>query len=238
VKLFDIDDPKTFRGSYSFPFVNIGDGYLEFDSSKNHVEVTRKMDSSKDGGLLKMKRYERASSEGFMPFNKINVSKGLDENGYYALSGNKNYCFGMKMEIPFVMSKGGKITTYSGKEEDMIFKISGDDDMWVYVDGELVLDLGGIHHQVEGMINFATGVVSTTGNHINDGTGLYNKEVTTVLSENTSIKKLSGGRHKLQVFYLERGSSVSNCKITVRVQEDQTPRETVAPEEDIVGPIN
>jgi fibro-slime domain-containing protein/LPXTG-motif cell wall-anchored protein len=194
--------------------------------------VTDEINSSQ---LLKMMRYDVASSTGFMPFNKLNTSKDPDENGQYALSGNRNFYFGMKVDVPFVMTKGGKITTYDGKESDMIFKFSGDDDMWVFIDGRLVLDLGGVHDKVTGEINFATGVVRTVGNHYDANTGKYKTDVTTETVNNTYVESMSVGRHSLQVFFLERGGQVSNCKITFRLQEDQTPDETEKPE-DIVGP--
>lgn len=233
VKLFDKTDITTYRGAYSFPFENVGDGCWEYDSSKNHVEVTSDVDTD---GLLKMKRYDGTSSYGFMPFNKLDTSSGEDENGYYALSGNKDFYFGLKVEVPFVMPKNGKVTTHTGEEADMIFTYTGDDEVWVYLDSELILDLGGVHNEVSGMINFATGVVSTTGNQIDENTGRYNEDVTTVMIENTSIKTLSVGRHKLQVFYLERDGEMSNCKVAFRLQEDQTPEETIEPLEELVGP--
>ena len=232
VNLFQTEDINTYMGAYSFPFENIGNGYLQYDSSKNHVQVTKELG---EDGLLKMERYDMASSIGFMPFNKLDTSKGSDENGHYALSGSKNYYFGMKLELPFVMPKDGKIVTYNGSEEDMVFSFSGDDDLWVFVDGNLVLDLGGVHDAVSGTINFATGKVATKGNHYDEATGQYNKTVSSVVMDSSYINSLSVGRHTLQVFFLERGGAVSNCKITFRLQEDNTPDETPEPTP-VVGP--
>jgi fibro-slime domain-containing protein len=233
VKLFDVTSASTYKGAYSFPFENVGDGYLQYDSSKNHVQVTKTVG---DDGLLKMDRVDGSSAYGFMPYNKVSTSKGLNENGYYALSGSPNFFFGMRVEVPFVMTKGGKITTYDGSDENMELIITGDDDVWVFVDGVLVLDLGGIHEKVDGSIDFATGVVTTTGNHFDEREGKYRDEVTTISVENTFIKSLSVGRHKLQVFYLERGGSVSNCKLKFRLQEDKTPDEGENSSGEIAGP--
>ncbi|MBE5934538.1 MAG: hypothetical protein E7262_01935 [Lachnospiraceae bacterium] len=233
VKLFDVTDGATYKGAYGFPFVNVGDGYLQYDSSKNHVQVTKTVG---EDGLLKMNRFDGSSKYGFMPFNRISASKGLDENGYYALSGSQNFFFGMKVEVPFVMTKGGKMTTHAGAEEDMELDITGDDDVWVFVDGVLVLDMGGIHSKVDGSINFATGVVTTTGNHFDEREERFSDEITTISVENTFIKSLSVGRHKLQVYYLERGGSYSNCRITFRLQEDKTPDDYEGLSDDLAGP--
>lgn len=234
VMLFKTSDNNTYKGSYSFPFENIGNGYLQYDSSKNHVNVTDEVGTD---GLLKMERYDMTSNIGFMPFNKLNTSKGSDENGHYALSGSKNYYFGMKLELPFVMPKGGKVTTFNGSDEDMVFSFSGDDDMWVFVDGNLVLDLGGVHDAVSGTINFATGEVVTKGNHYDETSGKYNQTISSVIVSSETIKSLKVGRHTLQVYYLERGGSLSNCKITFRLQEDKTPEETDATEQEFIGPM-
>jgi fibro-slime domain-containing protein len=234
VKLFDVTDTSTFKGTYSFPFENIGEGYVQFDSSKNHIQITGEL--NKNTGLLDMLRYDdKVSSIGFMPFNKLSTSVEPDEDGYYALSGDKNFYFGMKVEIPFVMPKGGKVSINDDEADDMMFSFSGDDDLWVFVDDELVLDLGGVHEQISGQINFASGIVTTVGNHFNDEIGKYNTEVTTEMVESTSIKNLAVGRHKLQIFYLERGGNVSKCKMTFRLQEDQTPDEVLV-EDTFVGP--
>ncbi len=233
VTLFQTSDNNTYRGSYSFPFENVGNGYLQYDSSKNHVNVTSEVDVD---GLLKMERYDMTSSIGFMPFNKLNTSKGSDENGHYALSGSKNYYFGMKLELPFVMPKGGKVTTFNGTDEDMIFSFSGDDDMWVFVDGILVLDLGGVHDAVSGTINFATGEVVTKGNHYDETSGKYSQKVSVVKVINDNIRTLKVGRHMLQVYYLERGGHLSQCKIKFRLQEDRTPEETTPPTQEVQGP--
>jgi LPXTG-motif cell wall-anchored protein len=82
---------------------------------------------------------------------------------------------------------------------------------------------------VSGTINFATGQVVTKGNHYDEGKGKYNTTASSVVVNNTYIQALSVGRHTLQVYYLERGGQVSNCKITFRLQEDQSPEATVAP---------
>lgn len=129
-----------------------------------------------------------------------------------------NHHFGMSMTTEFVQPNGGKTT----KNEDMIFEFSGDDDVWVYIDGVLVGDLGGIHEKATLKINFATGEVKV--GHI-DGANGTKKEI-----ETTNIKtkfqaagadttNFSGNtfsnstKHTLSFFYLERGAGVSNMSL-------------------------
>lgn len=129
-----------------------------------------------------------------------------------------NHHFGMSMTTEFVQPNGGKTT----KNEDMIFEFSGDDDVWVYIDGVLVGDLGGIHEKATLKINFATGEVKV--GHI-DGANGTKKEI-----ETTNIKakfqaagadttNFSGNtfsnstKHTLSFFYLERGAGASNMSL-------------------------
>ena len=95
---------------------------------------------------------------------------------------------------PGTYDSEGNLANQSIQGEDMVFEFSGDDDVWVLVDGELVLDIGGIHGATSGTIDFSTGVVSVDGS-----TG--------------SVRHLTPGNHTLTILYLERGSSQSNCKI-------------------------
>ena len=73
----------------------------------------------------------------------------------------------MNMSIPFRSTKTGTIKTNKGnansetKEQDVIFKFTGDDDLWLFIDDKLALDLGGIHDAITGEINFNSGEVTT-----------------------------------------------------------------------------
>lgn len=129
-----------------------------------------------------------------------------------------NHHFGMSMTTEFVQPNGGK----TADNKDMIFEFSGDDDVWVYIDGVLVGDLGGIHEKATLKINFATGEVKV--GHI-DGANGTKKEI-----ETTNIKakfqaagadttNFSGNtfrdstKHTLSFFYLERGAGASNMSL-------------------------
>ena len=84
----------------------------------------------------------------FYPFNNCNDDTSI--------SMKRNLGFTVRMDIPFIMTENGKVKNTETKEyEDMVFNFSGDDDVWVFVDDKLVLDLGGTHARLTGNINFA-----------------------------------------------------------------------------------
>lgn len=92
-------------------------------------------------------RYEYDSKKNNLFANKdtgvLEYASALPD-GYFPL-GEGNYWFGMATTLPFIYKNGGKVNG-----EDMVFEFAGDDDVWVFVDGKLVLDLGGIHNAVTG----------------------------------------------------------------------------------------
>ena len=107
-----------------------------------------------------------------------------------------NLWFGMRVDVQFGLpdqpGSGGNKDIYGN---DMHFKFTGDDDVWILVDGRVVLDLGGIHQAAEGDINFSTGAVRVNG------------------SSAGTLSGIAPGEHTLSILYLERGSSMSNCAI-------------------------
>lgn len=137
------------------------------------------------------------------------------------------YHFGMQATIPFSMTANGRMNANDNNSDAIKFDFSGDDDVWVFVDGKLVLDIGGIHNEMAGSMNFAentwsvvkssdNGNTNTVGDmngqkmegklfNDDDGTGVLNTDRTT-FAMTTS--------HTLTVFYLERGAGASNCKIS------------------------
>lgn len=159
----------------------------------------------------------------FFPFDsadKVFDEKGNSLSPKQIIDGSTslNHHFGMSMTTEFVQPAGGKTTD----NNDMVFEFSGDDDVWVYIDGVLVGDLGGIHEKATLDINFATGEVKV--GHI-DGANGAEKEI-----EKTNIKakfKAAGAdtsnfsgntfrdssKHTLSFFYLERGAGASNMKL-------------------------
>ena len=135
-----------------------------------------------------------------------------------------DYFFGMEMEAGFTQTADG----LDAWGHDIIFEFSGDDDFWFYVDGELVLDLGGVHSAMTGSINFRTGEVkSSRGNSTlyeifkkNYQTrGMSEAEINAKLSESFEQRTVDGktvhvfkdySNHTMKMFYMERGAGASN----------------------------
>jgi len=154
----------------------------------------------------------------FLPFN-------YGKTTYKEKDNEANYWFGMKSEITFYLpeNSGSPLNIAADGKTDMQLRFSGDDDVWIFIDGELVLDLGGVHDVVYGEVNFATGKVKTgqakDANNIADNTadsyaGMPGVSGTAGVTTTNLPTVLEGGKeHTITIYYLERGSSLSNCSI-------------------------
>lgn len=131
---------------------------------------------------------------GFFPFDASMTNGGTTKNNA------NDYGFGMRTDIEFNVGKDGKINGV-----DQVFNFTGDDDLWVYIDGKLVLDLGGAHKKAEGSINFSTKKVN-----VSTGTKSVNNVTrnTNFAFDNQDPSKT----HTLTMFYMERGMIESNLK--------------------------
>lgn len=131
---------------------------------------------------------------GFFPFDASMTNGGTTKNNA------NDYGFGMRTDIEFNVGKNGKINGL-----DQVFNFTGDDDLWVYIDGKLVLDLGGAHKKAEGSINFSTKKVT-----LSTGTKSVNNVTrnTNFAFDNQDPSKT----HTLTMFYMERGMIESNLK--------------------------
>lgn len=143
---------------------------------------------------------------------------------------DNKYSFGMNLGADFYMPKDGKVNN-----QDMVFDFTGDDDVWVFIDGVLVLDLGGIHQALGGKINFATGKITY------DKTQRYGNPPATTITEafaNAGEKWDSTAykTHHLSFFYLERGDGGSNCKI--RFNLPVKPSKAIDIEKETLGTID
>lgn len=144
-----------------------------------------------------------------------------------------NYGFGTQFTIPFTVTENGQ----NVDDTPMTFKFTGDDDVWVYIDGALVLDMGGAHCKAEGEINFATQMATITtgtsdaklGNQPTAGGRVAAKDngnrtvdfknITVTKSDGKTISladymKESGKVHELKMYYMERGMWDSNMSIS------------------------
>lgn len=181
--------PSAKSGKLFAPEEAVGTFQMPFryNAATNRYEYDSKKNNlfaNKDTGVLE---YASALSDGYFPL------------------GEGNYWFGMATTLPFIYKNGGKVNG-----EDMVFEFAGDDDVWVFVDGKLVLDLGGIHNAVTGKINFATGVVTTVG-RISKGDKDNTEHYSSLFDTGFDT---SAAEHTVKIFYLERGAGKANCKMS------------------------
>lgn len=193
----------------NYLFKKDADGYYEYDSATNFAqfdEKTKKFTVYKvPGSCSSAVDLQTDPKHGsFFPFNTLGNST---YRGIYEISGNPDFHFGMTISAKFIQPKDGKI-----KDNDMVFEFSGDDDVWVYIDGVLVLDIGGIHNASSGSINFADGT-ATVGTKTKNLKTLFenaNKTGDFVSGENRFADYTM---HTINFYYLERGAGDSNCKL-------------------------
>lgn len=235
--LFDYDKLKLESNSNVASNVYEGLNFPFNESTFNGI-TTYSYDSFTDknrviDGDFKVDKYSNATvgndkGVGFFPFD--NTTDNINAN---------KYGFGTEFDIDFYMSETGKLTAADGTQKDITFNFSGDDDVWVYVDGVLVLDLGGAHKVSSGSINFSDmkviykAAVDTSDNISARGKGTADtyateeKYVTTV--DLAKIFKANGAefnnknsskKHTLQMFYMERGSFDSNCSISFNLPQN------------------
>lgn len=204
-------------------------GYYVYDSYGSHGNyavynsTTNSFDVYDKAGVYKESVSEENRGQ-FFPFDSAKKvftesGKNLSPIGIKDGENDKlNHHFGMSMTTEFVQPANGK----TNKNEDMIFEFSGDDDVWVYIDGVLVGDLGGIHEKATLDINFATGEVKV--GHIDGANGTEREiEKTTIKAKfdaaGADTTNFSGDtfnsstKHKLSFFYLERGAGASNMSL-------------------------
>lgn len=201
-----IANAKEVYQQADYLFQQDGNGYYYYDAGQNFA----KLDKYGDFEL-----YSRASNAQalFAPFDAIDTTSS---DGYH---------FGMTVMTNFMMPENG-ITN----GQNMKFEFAGDDDVWVFIDGELVLDMGGIHNNYQGSIDFATGDVYI--NYVNSGSqgsgSSQTKQLVDIMRATKgqdwvekNMHEVNGkwifndySQHYLQFYYLERGGSDSNCKIS------------------------
>lgn len=145
-------------------------------------------------------------------------------------SENDKYSFGMKLGADFYMPKDGMVNN-----QDMMFNFTGDDDVWVFIDGVLVLDLGGIHQALGGKINFHTGDITY------DKPQRYGERPAATIADAFSKAEekwdsTAYQKHHLSFFYLERGDGGSNCKISFNLPVK--PSKAIDIEKETLGTID
>lgn len=136
----------------------------------------------------------------FFPFNDKEEDKLTVETG--STNENLNHYFGLHMNTRFQQPEGG-VSPENG-ETPVTFSFSGDDDVWIFIDGKLVADLGGIHNAASVEINFKTGDITINGNKTDTLGNILQTGGDTLVN---------GSYHTMDFFYLERGNVDSNMKM-------------------------
>ena len=131
-----------------------------------------------------------------------------------------NYGFGQKLQFKFRLTQEGTVTTTSNEEVPIEFNFSGDDDVWVFIDDQLVLDVGGDHDVVFGRINFKdrTAWVSRVKNQ--SGGGFTDNKTTAFPESLKNDSDFNKKEHTLTMFYMERGLWESNMKVTFNFPDE------------------
>lgn len=185
-----------------------------------------------------------ATDEYFLQSNneevKGSTTKEATANGnYFPLNSSKqsgnasqlNYGFGQKFDLKFRLTSDGKVLDSANKEVPIEFNFSGDDDVWVFIDGQLVLDIGGDHGVVTGRIDFANKKATVSSAKNSSSGGISNGEVEKGFELNT--EDYFTKEHTLTMFYMERGLWESNMQITFNFPQEN--KLTVEKEVDTTG---
>ena len=246
-----VDRTKTVYPAVDFQFVyDSEDGSYSYNSHRHHAQLEGGTVVQYDKGLglggvyTDTKQDENGNTvpstnaydvwgdraAGFFPFDRFGdtnyygdtyQSVGISNDGTTLLrkENELDYHFGLSMEHQFTVPYDGTINGH-----DMVFSISGDDDIWMFVDGKLVLDLGGIHEALSGEINFTKGTYTVNGvtkplAEVLDGyAGSY--PGIPASSATTGSGAWAGGTdHTFQLFYLERGGTLSDLSISFNLPQ-------------------
>lgn len=196
-------------------------------------------DSADQDNSNKNLRLKYDSSNGYFLQSSNDIVKGQTVDGgnghpatangnYFPLnssseSGNAcklNYGFGQKLQFKFRLTQDGTVTTTSNEKVPIEFNFSGDDDVWVFIDDQLVLDVGGDHDVVSGRINFRdkNAWVSKVKNQL--GGGFTDDKITAFPESLKNDSDFYKKEHTLTMFYMERGLWESNMKVTFNFPDE------------------
>lgn len=242
-------------------------GYYELNSDKNGVYFengtgasdTKMQIADLPAGYTGYSGYQNKKVTGFAPFNSLSptsgdaystaglasttkaypINKANNANGQGSQNKNIKYGFGMVTTVDFQMTDTGK----DANGKDITFEFAGDDDVWVYIDGVLALDIGGTHDAITGSINFATGDVILSSPYGKVGDKAADEDMSkcnslsSTLSQTNLYKALgttltgfaAQGNHTLTIYYMDRGQGRTNCLIKFNLPQ----RDSVSVTKDI-----
>ncbi len=245
--LFQIDN----NGYY---YYNMRENFAEYDKDSNHFvlydgpAVDRTDGSYENGGFT-----DGRSVGNFLPFNtgeqvfdlvedgKLSGNQNISSNNQVTTAGYVNHHLGMTVDVEFRQPLNGVINTGTSNNKPMTFQFSGDDDVWIFIDDVLVLDLGGIHSEIYGMIDFSTGNVAVGQSWKSNGIpyddeGNVDTDELPAPVDRTTLKAqfdkagksdetlwkgntfASNTGHTLKMFYLERGNYDSSLALRFNLQ--------------------
>ena len=229
-----------------FPFTQNENGYWEYDSSeegrtlKQDPDGTYYMDKTDAFYLDHGSEQEPVIVAAYMPFSQASTDYG-DTEATAVRKEQLNYMFGQRLDLTFTVPEDGQVNMAAPgqpeKMKDVTFEFQGDDDCWIFIDGQLVLDMGGIHDTVRGTINFATNTWSLYRDLDNEGhKDIGVPDTGSILPGNVQNLPSSGTfafnnqdsttTHTLTMFYMERGLNASNLKLTFNFPQQNTLRVT------------
>lgn len=216
-----------------------GVDYWCFDSKDTTLYLKQNSEQNSDSKYFLQSAKNRASS---MNVNASSGSQGhygyfpFNETATSGVASTYNYGFGTKLQMDFTLTDDGKVETKNADgtkgRTSIKFFFSGDDDVWVFIDGQLALDVGGAHGKVSGLLEFGetsdgknsvTAYVSKvkkggTSNSDQNGSSVktvtYNGEPISFSAKNTNLEPLDKGKkHTLTMYYMERGMWESNMAV-------------------------
>ena len=208
--------------------------YLKQDSEQNSdSKYFLQASNDRDRSVNVNASSDRQNEYGYFPFN---------ETAKPGVASTYNYGFGTKLQMDFTLTDDGKVETEKADgtkgKTSIKFFFSGDDDVWVFIDGQLALDVGGAHGKVSGLLEFGEttengkeknsvtayvsrvkkGGTATDGDIDEKGAVVkqvkYNNEDINFYAKNTDFKPLDKGKkHTLTMYYMERGMWESNMAV-------------------------
>ena len=226
VKYWYFDSDKTTLYLKNDP--DNGGYFLQKQDAQKSQSKNLKSDSTPVQVKKKINGEEKmVDTYGFFPFNS-----GASENQ----ASTYNYGFGAKLQFQFTLTSDGKVKADNGNYVPIKFFFSGDDDVWVYIDGELALDVGGDHGKASGLLEFGA---DENGNnnytsYVSDikesNNTVYNpgaNKTVTYLGNKITFKykskettTLKPGTHTLTMYYMERGMWESNMAVAFNFQDN------------------
>lgn len=209
-----------------------GKFYLESTKDESGKLTTDSKSVNRSAGNAEKTDSEGKRTYGFFPFNK---SVGSDSASQY------NYGFGAKLQFDFTLTDDGKVQVGNDANDKVPIKFffSGDDDVWVYIDGQLVLDVGGAHGKASGLLEFGdNGKANTVTPYVSSNkTGgdvykdykdsgdnvksvyfngrkvTFDKKGNILNKDGSPFTLTKGTTHTLTMFYMERGMWESNMAV-------------------------